>query len=74
MIRFSLGELQLTVLDGGSVWLDGGAMFGVVPRVLWERERIPDDQHRIELAMNLLLIENGDKNAFSFGASLTICL
>jgi len=59
LIRFSLGELQLTILDGGSVWLDGGSMFGVVPRVLWERQRTPDERHRIELAMNLLLIETG---------------
>ncbi|HKQ62427.1 MAG TPA: MBL fold metallo-hydrolase [Candidatus Polarisedimenticolaceae bacterium] len=59
MIRFEFGEVQLTVLDGGSLWLDGGAMFGIVPKVLWERERTPDEQNRIRLAMNLLLIEDG---------------
>jgi glyoxylase-like metal-dependent hydrolase (beta-lactamase superfamily II) len=59
LIRFSLGELQLTLLSAGYVWLDGGAMFGVVPRVLWEQLRRPDEKHRIRLAMNLLLIDDG---------------
>ncbi len=59
MIRFPWGELQLTVLDGGSLWLDGGSMFGVVPKPLWEKEREPDERNRIRLAMNLLLIDDG---------------
>ena len=59
MIRFAWGELQLSLLQSGSIWLDGGAMFGIVPRPLWERERRPDDRNRIHLAMNLLLIDDG---------------
>jgi glyoxylase-like metal-dependent hydrolase (beta-lactamase superfamily II) len=59
LIRFPWGELQLTVLDAGSLWLDGGAMFGVVPRTLWRKEREPDDQNRIRLAMNVLLVDDG---------------
>ena len=59
MIRFPWGDLELTVLDGGRVWLDGGAMFGVVPKPLWEKERAPDAQNRIRLAMNVLLIDDG---------------
>lgn len=62
MTRFALGELQITILDAGTLWLDGGAMFGVVPRALWARERPPDAHNRIELAMNLLLIEDGRRN------------
>ena len=38
-------------------WLDGGAMFGVVPRPLWERRIAPDGQHRIPLALRCLLVE-----------------
>jgi glyoxylase-like metal-dependent hydrolase (beta-lactamase superfamily II) len=53
------GELRVTLLDGGVLWLDGGAMFGVVPRVLWQKLREPDDRNRIRLAMNVLLIEDG---------------
>jgi len=52
-------ELKLTLLDGGRVRLDGGAMFGVVPKPLWERRRPADERNRIELAMNCLLIEDG---------------
>ncbi len=59
MIRFCWGELQLTVLDAGEIWLDGGAMFGVVPKPLWERQRVPDSANRIRLGLNLLLIEDG---------------
>lgn len=59
MIQFRWGELQLSLLDAGTLWLDGGAMFGIVPRPLWEKEREPDAQNRICLAMNLLLIEDG---------------
>lgn len=59
MTRFCLGDIQFRVLDAGSIWLDGGAMFGVVPRVLWERKRPPDERNRIRLAMNLLLIDDG---------------
>jgi len=61
LIRFSWGEMRLTVLEAGELWLDGGAMFGVVPRPLWTREREPDDANRIRLGMNLLLIEDGTR-------------
>jgi len=36
-------------------------MFGVVPRTLWERSHVPDEQNRIELSMNLLLVEDGKR-------------
>jgi len=62
VIRFSRGDLQLTVLDAGRLRLDGGAMFGVVPKPLWERERVPDGRNRIGLAMNLLLVQDGRRN------------
>ncbi len=61
MIRFCWGELQLTVLDAGEIRLDGGAMFGVVPKPLWERQRRPDTANRIRLGLNLLLIDDGRK-------------
>ena len=59
MIRFEWGELQLTVIPSGQVWMDGGGMFGIVPKPLWEKEREPDEANRIALAMNLLLIDDG---------------
>jgi methylmalonyl-CoA epimerase len=51
------GDVQLTTLHDGPLKLDGGAMFGVVPRVLWERKTPPDDRHRIQMAMRPLLVE-----------------
>ena len=52
---------QLYSLNTGYFGLDGGAMFGVVPRVLWQREHQPDEQNRIHLAMRVLLIKDGDR-------------
>src|SRR5262245_11945905 len=53
----AFGDLQLTTLHDGPFRLDGGAMFGVVPRPLWEKKAPPDDRHRIQLAMRPLLVE-----------------
>jgi methylmalonyl-CoA epimerase len=51
------GDLRLTVLHDGPFRLDGGAMFGVVPRPLWEAVSPPDERSRIQLAMRPLLVE-----------------
>lgn len=53
----TIGDLQVTTVSDGSFRLDGGAMFGVVPRTLWEKKAPPDDRGRIVLAMRALLIE-----------------
>ena len=55
--RVAVGDLQLTLLHDGLFRLDGGAMFGVVPRPLWERKARPDDRNRIQLAMRPVLVE-----------------
>ncbi|MCL4864521.1 MAG: MBL fold metallo-hydrolase, partial [Gemmatimonadales bacterium] len=47
-------------LEAGLQRLDGGAMFGVVPKPLWERRIAPDARNRIPLAMRCLLIEHPD--------------
>lgn len=52
-----LGNLVIHALEAGVQWLDGGAMFGVVPRPLWERKIAPDHRHRIPLALRCLLVE-----------------
>ena len=51
-----LGDLEFHVLTDGTFRLDGGAMFGVIPRPMWERVAPPDNRNRILLAMNSLLI------------------
>jgi methylmalonyl-CoA epimerase len=55
--RFPLGHLRLTSVNDGTFRLDGGAMFGVVPRPLWEQKAPPDDRNRILLGMRPLIVE-----------------
>jgi glyoxylase-like metal-dependent hydrolase (beta-lactamase superfamily II) len=57
---FTVGELRCHTLEGGLQRLDGGAMFGVVPKPLWERAIAPDERNRIPLAMRCLLVEHPD--------------
>ena len=56
------GGTRVTAIDAGSLRLDGGAMFGVVPKPLWERRAPPDERNRIHLAMRCLLIQTPDLN------------
>jgi glyoxylase-like metal-dependent hydrolase (beta-lactamase superfamily II) len=57
---FQVGGLRCHSLEGGIQRLDGGAMFGVVPRMLWQTKIEPDERHRIALAMRCLLVEHPD--------------
>jgi glyoxylase-like metal-dependent hydrolase (beta-lactamase superfamily II) len=57
----ALGDIHVHVLSDGGFALDGGAMFGVVPRVVWERTDPPDEKNRVRLALNVALIESGGK-------------
>ncbi|RDI95562.1 MBL fold metallo-hydrolase [Meiothermus sp. QL-1] len=54
-----LGAFEIWVLSDGELWLDGGSMFGVVPRVLWAKLAPPDEQNRIRLGLNPLLVRAG---------------
>jgi len=56
-----LGELEFHIVVAGRVLLDGGAMFGVIPRPLWEKKMAPDARNRITLSMNCLLIRADGK-------------
>src|SRR5258708_17443861 len=51
-----LGDIEVRYLDGGNFWLDGGAMFGVVPKVFWDKKSPPDEKNRIPLRANSLLV------------------
>jgi glyoxylase-like metal-dependent hydrolase (beta-lactamase superfamily II) len=57
---FKVGRLTCHALEAGTQHLDGGAMFGVVPKALWARRAPPDDRNRIPLALRCLLIEHDD--------------
>ena len=56
-----LGDLEFYLLTDGTFRLDGGAMFGVIPRPLWERKLPPDERNRVTLAMNSLLVRSAGK-------------
>lgn len=53
----TVGSIRLHALEAGLQRLDGGAMFGVVPKPLWEKRIRPDERNRIPLAMRCLLVE-----------------
>jgi glyoxylase-like metal-dependent hydrolase (beta-lactamase superfamily II) len=53
------GDYRVEVVPDTEFWLDGGAMFGVVPRNLWSKSCPPDEQNRVRLNMNCLFVEAG---------------
>ncbi|HWP41964.1 MAG TPA: MBL fold metallo-hydrolase [Blastocatellia bacterium] len=57
-----LGSFEIDVISDGTFALDGGAMFSVVPRVLWERHFKPDSLNRVRLGLNALLVRTGREN------------
>jgi glyoxylase-like metal-dependent hydrolase (beta-lactamase superfamily II) len=58
--RHALGDYELVTLSDGFIGLDGGAMFGVVPKTLWEKRLPPDDANRIPLSMRPLIVRTGE--------------
>jgi glyoxylase-like metal-dependent hydrolase (beta-lactamase superfamily II) len=60
-MSLALGRFELHEIRDGTFALDGGAMFGIVPKVLWEKKHPPDEQNRIDLALRCLLIYDGKR-------------
>ena len=67
---FKIGEFELTWLNGGRFELDGGAMFGVVPKVLWQKKYPANEENYIKMnawpilvktPSSLVLIESGSR-------------
>lgn len=56
-----LGDVRVHLLKDGRFALDGGAMYGVVPRSLWEKNDPPDEKNRVTLGLNIALVETGGK-------------
>lgn len=56
------GNYECAVIDLGNFLTDGGAMFGVVPKVLWEKKIPSDNKNRIAMKVNALLIQGNGKN------------
>lgn len=57
-----LGAFQIDPLSDGTFRLDGGQMFGVVPKVLWEKRLPADERNRVRLGLTCLLIRTGKYN------------
>jgi len=57
--RITLGDIEVTHVADGTYFLDGGAFFGVVPKVLWQRRLPADEMNRVSGAMNSLLVRAG---------------
>jgi len=62
MHRTTLGDFELTVVSDGTYFLDGGALFGVVPKTMWSKKVTPDEQNRLDAGLNSLLVRTGEKN------------
>lgn len=57
-----LGQFQLDVVSDGTFALDGGQMFGVVPKPLWEKKLPADSRNRVRLGLTCLLVRTGKQN------------
>ncbi|MEO6982632.1 MAG: MBL fold metallo-hydrolase [Edaphobacter sp.] len=57
--RTHVGDFELTICTDGSYRLDGGAMFGVVPKTLWQKQAPADEENRILLGLNTVVVRTG---------------
>jgi glyoxylase-like metal-dependent hydrolase (beta-lactamase superfamily II) len=62
MEKLTIGELTVMWLDGGNTALDGGAMFGVVPKVLWTKKYPCNERNQIHMRNDPLLIQTKEHN------------
>ena len=58
--RARLGAFELIFCSDGTYLLDGGAMFGVVPKVLWQRRMTPDENNLLLMGLNTVVVRTGD--------------
>ena len=59
MHRMTLGDFELSVFSDGTYPLDGGAFFGVIPKVMWSRKMAADDKNAVTSGLNSLLVRTG---------------
>jgi glyoxylase-like metal-dependent hydrolase (beta-lactamase superfamily II) len=57
--RRTLGAMELVFCSDGSFLLDGGAMFGVVPKTMWERRMPADEKNQVLLGLNTVVVRTG---------------
>lgn len=58
----NIGPYSVSVIETGEFALDGGAMFGVVPKTLWNKVTKADDRNRIDMRMRAILLQDGTRN------------
>jgi glyoxylase-like metal-dependent hydrolase (beta-lactamase superfamily II) len=63
MPQLTLGDFELSVFSDGTYPLDGGAFFGVIPKVMWSRKVAADERNCVQAGLNSLLIRTGKQNA-----------
>ncbi len=56
-----IGSYEIFTVETGYAWLDGGAMFGVIPKALWNKTNPADELNRIQLALRTMVIKSEDK-------------
>jgi len=62
MHRITVGDFELTIFSDGTYPLDGGAFFGVIPKVMWSRKVESDEKNYVTAGLNSLLIRTGKQN------------
>jgi glyoxylase-like metal-dependent hydrolase (beta-lactamase superfamily II) len=68
------GNVNLHLVSDGVYWEDGGGLFGLVPKALWERVAAPDERNRLKFEMRSLLIESAEQRILvdtGYGDKLT---
>jgi len=59
MNRRTLGDFELIIVSDGNYHLDGGAFFGVIPKVMWEKKSPADDKNRVATGLNSVVVRTG---------------
>ena len=59
MLSQTLGKFELSIIPDGTYPLDGGAFFGVIPKIMWSRKVVADERNYVQAGLNSLLIGRG---------------
>ncbi|MGA2020881.1 MAG: MBL fold metallo-hydrolase [Candidatus Sulfotelmatobacter sp.] len=62
MPQLTLGDFELSIFSDGTYPLDGGAFFGVIPKIMWSRKVAADERNYVQAGLNSLLIRTGKQN------------
>ncbi|MGA8442869.1 MAG: MBL fold metallo-hydrolase [Candidatus Sulfotelmatobacter sp.] len=62
MPSLNLGDFELSIFSDGTYPLDGGAFFGVIPKIMWSRKAVADERNYVQAGLNSLLIRTGKQS------------